>query len=138
MMSAIPILNSILGFLLLVGLLMFSGCATQATFTPLGNAAPTAPMGKSPDEVQLFLAERPQRSFRELGLLTFNAGRGWTSEAEAFQAFRSKAAEIGADAVILLDARTEIETNYRGFYRESDVDSFTVYRGSAIVFTDDG
>jgi hypothetical protein len=59
---------------------------------------------KSLAQVELFHTQRPSRAYRELGILTYRAGTAETySKVTAL--FEEKAAQIGADGVIMMGSR---------------------------------
>ncbi len=79
----------------LLGAILFAGCAVvDVTKTAKGYYEPT-----NPNDVEI-LVTRPERSFVELGTVT--ASRFAPQEtAKMHNAIRSKAAPLGANAVIL-------------------------------------
>lgn len=86
-------------YILALLLLTLNGCVSSpARYQPMGSEVrPAKPVAS----VEVFQTQRPTRPYRELGVVTYRAG---TSESllDASAKIREKAAEVGADAVIIL------------------------------------
>lgn len=93
----------------------------------------------SPDDVRIFITQKPDKPYRELGVLSYTTGAYLPSEERSFQLFKQKAAAIGADGVIILQSREE-GSDYPGYYGyrwiNNTNNSRTTFRGMAIQFTD--
>ncbi|MBK1859167.1 hypothetical protein [Cerasicoccus arenae] len=137
--------------LLLTASLAFAGCGYNVQYSALNNpitplnaedASAVAARGPiSPSEVTLFLTQRPQGEYRELGVITIPTYQTVPPQEEIFQLFRDKAAEVGADGVILLDPQMAVDSyttpnyvyDWGVFYTET-VRSRSIFRGMAIQF----
>lgn len=103
-------------------ILLLSGCGgSPVTFYPLNNPAYNESQRKlltetdarsrvSPADVVIFVASRPEGEYREVGILSYTTTSTYPNEADIYQMFREKAAEVGADGVILLDPRLETDS----------------------------
>lgn len=121
-------------------LAIFAGCASNpVTFFPLDNPpgdVRIAPL--SPDQVRIYITQRPA-SYTELGMLTYGTNTWVPDEVTVYEAFRRKAAEIGANGVLLLPPTEKYEYTpiYYGLRRYDRTEmTRTTFRGVAIL-TDD-
>ncbi|WP_309395837.1 hypothetical protein [Cerasicoccus maritimus] len=131
--------------------LMLWGCGYDVYYTPLNN--PVTPAGEaiaegvvargpiSPDEVTLFLVQRPEKRYRELGIITIPTFQSIPDQQALFQLYRAKAAEIGADGVIMMEPQTTLDTYTSptyvadwGIIYQDTVRSRSIFRGMAIQF----
>lgn len=153
--------NRLLALSLLVGSLFLAACQPpQVQYYPLNNpvgsgssataAAPRAPI--DPADVVIYVAKEPAQPYHELGILAFTSASSMPNEADIYQKFRDKAAEIGADAVIILPSREQNESFwqttgypydwYYGYgygggvgYSSGYSTDYTTFRGLAIQYT---
>jgi hypothetical protein len=87
---------------------VLAGCATiQTTYTPLENQAVTP---KMPEDVKVFSTSNPNIPYDEIGIIEVEGHRR-DSSAALILALRAKAAENGADGVIV----QEMTERNRGF-----------------------
>lgn len=125
-----------------------SGCGGPAVrYSPLNN--PSTAIGEAiaeaveargpirPDEVRIFVTQEPDSPYRELGVLSYSTNSYIPNEETSFRLFKEKAAEIGADGVIILPSREQ--GNYPpGLYGyrwlSSPNSTLTTFRGMAIQF----
>jgi hypothetical protein len=92
--------------------LLTSGCAArqpEVRFSQL-NVAARAP--KSVENVEVFTTKKPTRDYVEMGTLSFLTYKYNPDDRVVIDRLRAKAAEVGADAIIMLDTRSETNTNY--------------------------
>lgn len=100
---------------LIIALLLFCGVAGCGARKPLVNYSPVQAVQRSSrpaSEVELFITSKPERKYKEMGVLSFLTWEYNPEETKIWGILRNKAAEIGADAIIMLDTRTETATNY--------------------------
>ncbi|WOO41837.1 hypothetical protein [Rubellicoccus peritrichatus] len=126
------------------------GCSgPQVQYSPLNN--PVTATGESieqavesrgpisPDDVRIFVTQKPEKPYRELGVLSYSTAAYIPNEERSFQLFKQKAAAVGADGVIILQSR-EQSTNYTDSYYAyrwpNPNSNLTTFRGMAIQFTD--
>lgn len=91
--------------LLVIAITALVGCATNITMT--GKAYPPV----KPSEVKILFKERPKCTYEELGFIS--TPQKWNQN-YAIEAARVKAAEIGADYLV-------IETVYQNMYNDASV-----------------
>ncbi len=139
--------------MLFIGMLGLTGCTYNVYYAPLNN--PETPAGEelaqqmaargpiSPQEVTLFLVQRPEKRYRELGVISIPTYQSVPDEEALFQHFRAKAAEVGADGVIIMDPQTTIDTwssptyiTDWGVIYQDTVRSRSIFRGMAIQFVE--
>lgn len=138
-------------FLLILVAGLLAGCGYDVRYTPLNN--PVTATGESieqgvaargpinPADVTLFLTARPEQRYRELGIIAIPTYQTIPPEDEIFPLFRQKAAEVGADGVILLPTETAIDSysvptfadDWGVFYQET-IRSRSVFKGMAIQY----
>lgn len=84
--------------------------------------------GRSAEQVEAFLTQKPPRPYQEIGILTYRAG---TAEeyAAVVQYMREKAAQLGADGIIMMDSSTGPSMPI-GYV----IATLTDYRAMAIVY----
>lgn len=127
--------SQLLGWLFFSALLI--GCAgNPVTFYALDNQAGTMRIApRSPDQVKIYITQRPE-SYTELGMLTYGTNTWVPDEVTVYEAFRQKAAEIGANGVLLLPPTEKYEYTpaYYGL-RRYDITEMTrtTFRGVAIL-----
>jgi len=133
-------MKSSLKFLLIfVVAVILSGCASEAKFYPL-NASPEIGAPIPTEQVELFITQKPSYPYRELGLITYTTNGSYPqNEINIFNIMRQKAASIGADGLIILNAQSSVQSYpsfstdlYGNLIETSNVYSDTVYRGMAI------
>lgn len=130
---------------------LFAGCGYDVRYTPLNN--PLSPADQriessladarptSPEQVTLFLTTRPEKAYRELGIIAIPTYSSAPPEGEILALFRQKAVEVGADGVILLPTETAIDSystptylyDWGVIYQET-VRSRAIFKGMAIQF----
>ena len=116
---------------LVVGLF---GCAsTKAAFiyTPLMQVHESA--NKRPEEIEIHVTSKPDRPYDELGIITKKIWSTSPDEMLVMGVFRSAAADIGADAIIMLDSRTGSAANS---YTKTTY-SYTDFRAMVIRYRDE-
>ena len=90
------------GTVAVIALLTFAGCAgvAKVRYSPLLEVDR---LPRAVDEVEAFITQKPDRPYQEMGILTYRAG---TAEkyVNVVQYMRGKAAELGADGVIMMGA----------------------------------
>lgn len=128
--------------------LLLCACGEPAVrYSPLNN--PQTPTGEivsaevkarepiAPDDVRIFVTQKPEQPYVELGVLSHSTNSYLPNEETAFRLFKIKAAEIGADGVIILPSR-EQGNNPPGLYgyrwMASSQNTMTTFRGMAIQF----
>ncbi len=80
-------------------LFALAGCVDfPAKYQPMGSEVRPA---RALASVEVFQTQRPTRPYRELGVITYRAGTAETL-LDAVAKIKIKAAEVGADAVIML------------------------------------
>lgn len=102
--------------------LLLAGCGgSPVTFYPLNNPAYNESQRKlanemaarpkvSAEDVVIFVTGRPEAAYREIGILSYTTTSPSPNEADIYQMFREKAAEVGADGVIILNPRLETDS----------------------------
>ncbi len=132
--SALLVFSLFLGFLL-------SGCAgSPARFwpmTPGGTVSFGSPRPAS--EVGLFVTQKPDYKYRELGMITYEALPSMVDEPAIYEIMREKAGEIGADGLIIMPSQTSLQQTPNVTYDYWGVPiiydttrSLIIYRGMAI------
>ncbi len=119
--------------------LLAFGCANPVTFEGMGNVGGTTGAPKNPADVEMFITQKPAYKYVEMGTLSYNAGSVGSETTGVYQKFREKAAEIGADAVIMTTSTNTFTTAGATTYDswgnpitfETPV-SQTIFRGVAI------
>ncbi len=133
--------------------LALAGCSYRVNYTPLNN--PVTPQGESiesavaacgpvnPDGVTIFFTARPPKPYIELGIISIPTASSIPPEGEILPLFRQKAAEVGADGVIILPTDTSIESYSTptfgydfGVIYQQTVRSRSVFKGMAIQYTE--
>lgn len=111
----------------IVALTILAACAgvDKVQYSPLVNANRPA---RSADQVEAFLTQQPSRPYEEIGILTYRAG---TAEkyVDVVQYMREKAAQLGADGVIMMGASAGPSMPI-GYV----IATMTDYRAMAIVY----
>jgi hypothetical protein len=131
-MALFPPAASPIRLLLSAGMiLLMTGCMTPYVgFSPTGN--PINPAEFTPvaaDEVVVYVTRQPTVKYDELGILTFNTQAQYPDERNVFLLFRRKAAEVGADGVIMLETRDEFPRGSSAFLRR-----YAIYESGSITF----
>ncbi len=152
--------NRLLTLCFLAGGLFLTACQPpQVQYYPLNNptgsgsssAPATAAAPVDPADVVIYVAKQPSQPYHEMGILAFTSASNQPNEAAIYQKFREKAAEIGADAVIILPSREQNESFwqttgypydwYYGYgyggvgYSSGYSTDYTTFRGLAVQFT---
>lgn len=107
-----------------------SSCArVSSDFTPT-NTPPRAMRARPIESVLLFTSSKPEKPFVEVGLIA-SARNAFATDEATILALRTKAAEVGCDAVLLASETT----NYvAGSSTTSDLKR---YRAACIMFTEE-
>jgi len=141
----------IIRFFLFVGALALSGCGYNVSYAPINNpvtpqaaaVAKAAPSPVAPAEVRIFFTQRPEKPYLELGVISIPTMQSVPNQEEIFQLFRTKAAEVGGDGVIILDTQTRIDSfpsatfaDYWGVYYTETIRSQSIFRGLVIQFSE--
>lgn len=88
-----------------------SSCGSPgAEFYPLkagGQRVFGAP--KSPAEVEVFITKKPGFPYDELGMITYETSPNFADEPAVYEKLREKAAEVGADGIIIMNSQTSFE-----------------------------
>lgn len=95
-------------------IVLVSGCATNVTMT--GKAHPPV----SPTQVKILFKEKPKCNYEELGFIS--TPQKWNQNI-AIEAAREKAAEIGADYLV-------IETVHQNMYNDVSVSAMAYKCGT--------
>ena len=119
---------------------LLCGCSgVSPHFYPLAGNAQFAGAPRSAESVEIFITKKPEYKYRELGMITYEIPASYSNEPEVYEAMRRKAAEIGADAIIIMDSQSSVENmprltlDYYGFpYEVSEARSYIKYRAMAI------
>ena len=94
------------------------GCsAPEASFYPMEGVAGTsfgAP--KAAESIQVFVTKKPDYHYKELGIISYGTPSGYSDDPAAYRIMQEKAAQIGADAIIILDAQSSYENNPQVVY----------------------
>ncbi len=79
-------------------------------FYPLKSGGSTefgAP--KNPSEVQIFITKKPDFPYEELGVIIYETSPSMSDEPAAYDILRQKAAEMGADGIIIMNSQMSLE-----------------------------
>lgn len=79
-----------------------------AEYYPLSGAAQVG-SPKNPDDVAVFITKKPDYPYEELGLVVYDIPSGYSDEPAVYRILREKAAQVGADAIIIMDNQTTFE-----------------------------
>ncbi len=110
----------------LIAAALLAGCASPISYTPLDNPGTSSSYPPvDPADVRIYLVKGPDRPYVEMGLLSLSSGYSPSDKAEIFERFRRKAAEIGADGIIMMP-----ETSGTNLYPQVGYD----YWGNPIVY----
>lgn len=89
--------------------LFLSACGGDvAEYYPLSGAAQVG-SPKNPDDVAVFITKKPDYPYEELGLVVYDIPSGYSDEPAVYRILREKAAQVGADAIIIMDNQTSFE-----------------------------
>ena len=89
--------------------LFLSACGGEvAEYYPLSGAAQVG-SPKNPDDVAVFITKKPDYPYEELGLVVYDIPSGYSDEPAVYRILREKAAQVGADAIIIMDNQTTFE-----------------------------
>lgn len=118
----------------------FAGCNTpEANFYPIDGHAEISYAQKDAKDVALFITKKPDAPYKELGILTYSLPYAVDDETKIYEILRRKAAQVGADAVIILAPQTSLSNTPNVYYdywgTPTIVDNTltnTTYRGVAI------
>ncbi len=110
-------------------LLLVAACGTSISFAPT-NTAPKGLQKKKPSDVEVFLSGKPDRPYREIGLLEAQQQSGWSldSQTKVLAKLRAKAGEYGCDGIIMLGANDSVVGDKNG------TTTLKGYRAACIVF----
>lgn len=110
-MRRFTLLGLILGALACAAVI---GCAAKAlktadvTFSPLVEIQLPA---KDVGQVRAWITNKPDVPYEELGILTYKVWTPSPDEMGVVNLFKTRAAELGGDAIIMLDSRTGSAAN---------------------------
>ena len=111
--------------------LFLSACGGEvAEYYPLSGAAQVG-SPKNPDDVAVFITKKPDYPYEELGLVVYDIPSGYSDEPAVYRILREKAAQVGADAIIIMDNQTTFERRAGAPYW----DGFTMSMPNDIVIT---
>ena len=85
---------------------------------------------KNPSEVAVFITQKPDFPYDELGMIVYETSPNFADEPAVYEKLREKAAEIGADGIIIMNSQTSFE-QYVPVQTENSV-SRIKYRAMAI------
>lgn len=146
-MTFSPLNTTRLLLTLLTLTLLLTACGgPRVQYSPLNN--PVGPTGEfiadtlaeqgpvSPASVRIFVTQKPEQPYRELGVLSYTTSAFLPDEETSFRLFRERAAELGADGVIILQSREEGSDLPAYGYRwwNNTTSTRTTFRGMAIQF----
>ena len=81
-----------------------------AEFYPLKAGGQTVfGAAKSPSEVAVFITKKPDFPYDELGMVVYETSPNFADEPAVYEKLREKAAEIGADGIIIMNSQTSFE-----------------------------
>jgi hypothetical protein len=103
------VVRSVLGALLLASASVAFPKGKKVEFAPLMSLALPP---KTATEVEMFITNKPDRPYDELGLLSRMSWNPKQNPLEIYTLFREKAAAVGADAIIILDPRSGTTGNW--------------------------
>ncbi len=128
--------------LTIVSLACVALCACEsvgARYYPLSNNI----VAKSPrpvSEIEMFITKKPDYKYEEMGMITYEIPSSYSDELAVYNILRQKAAEIGADAIIIMNSQSTIDTlskitfDYYGNPIETESPrAYTKYRAMAIL-----
>ena len=90
-----------------------AGCeSANASFFPLDKSS-NGVFGKpkNPDEVELFITQKPSYKYREVGIITFETFAQYSDEADVYRIMRERAAKAGVDGLIIMNAQEFVSTS---------------------------
>lgn len=115
------------------------GCGTRVSFTPT-NTPPRAMTPRSPDSVQIFTTQSPDRPYVEVGVIEAQQASAYSTadETEVVAKLRESAAKQGCDALIITGSADKVvgsgyTSNGSG---TSSVTTLRGFRGTCILFKD--
>ncbi len=125
---------------------LLGGCeSVNASFFPLDSAQVRsygAP--KNPRDVEIFITNKPEYKYREVGILTYETFSSYNDESAVYRILRERAAKLGLDGIIVMNAqefrspflyqgrRGRAYSRYRDMYFYDSPDMFR-YRAMGIV-----
>ncbi len=120
--------------------IILSACSgVSAQYYPLSNAISTRAARHS-SEVEVFITKKPEYKYDEMGMITYETPSSYSNEPKVYNVMREKAAEIGADAIIIMDSQSSIENMNRivmDYYgnpiESSSPRAYIKYRAMAIL-----
>ena len=101
----------------------------DVSFSPLREFKLPA---KDVGQIKVWMTNRPESRYEELGILTYKVWSTHPDELTAVNFFKAKAAELGGDAIILLESRTGSAANSS----TKTTYSFTDFRAMLIRYLD--
>ncbi len=124
--------------LLILCTLLFACEGVSPRYYPLsGNETQLSPRPES--EVEIFITKKPDYKYKELGMITYEIPSSFSDEPLIYKEMQKKAAQIGADAIIIMDPQSTIVNtsklmlDYYGYPIETDNPrGFIKYRAMAI------
>ena len=106
------------------------GCAAREPVVRFSQLNAMQRPARPVEEVKVFITSKPDAEYIEMGLLTYLTYAYDPDEKFVIGKLRAKAAEVGADAIMVLETRTETYTNYA----TKQTYQGKVFRGMAIAF----
>lgn len=130
----------------LLAVASFAGCnAPEANFFPIDGHPEASYAQKDAKDIALFITKKPDAPYTELGILTYSLPYAADDETKIYEILRRKAAQVGADAVIILAPQTSLSNTPNVYYdywgTPTIVDNTltnTTYRGVAIKIAQNG
>ncbi|MDC0712364.1 hypothetical protein POL68_28130 [Stigmatella sp. ncwal1] len=116
------------------------GCGTRIAYIPT-NAPPRAMQAHSPDSVQIFTTQQPERPYVEVGLIEAQQeSHSVDTEETVFTRLREEAAHRGCDGLVLLGSNDSVQIIGSGSQFGGNTSGRTLkgYRGTCIVWKEDG
>ena len=100
-------------FPMFVAFAVLASCTTHGTPKDVSFAALREfhLPAKDPAKVDVWITNKPESRYEELGILTLKEWSTSPDEQIAIGLLRARAAELGGDAIILLDSRTGAAAN---------------------------
>jgi hypothetical protein len=116
-----------------------SACGTTVV-TVETNPSPRPLRGRSASSVEVFSASQPERLFVEIGIIEARQSTMYSNDdlPEIIQEMRARAGEMGCDAVILTGGADRVVGTTGTNKTAGSVRSLTGYRGTCIVYRDEG
>ncbi len=126
----------------LLSLACLALCACESTgarYYPLSDNV-VVRASRPVSEVEMFITKKPDYKYEEMGMITYEIPSSYSDEPTVYNILRQKAAEIGADAIIIMNSQSTIDTlskitfDYYGNPIETDSPrAYIKYRAMAIL-----